>query len=306
MILVIEQLLNGLLYGVMLFLMAAGLTLIFGIMGIINLAHGSLYMIGAFAGVWAANHTGSVWIGLPVSIAAAMACGIAVEVGVIRRLYARSHLDQVLATFALVLIFNQLVSISFGKQPLFVHLPDWLVAPVTVLPGLTYPTFRLLFIALGLMVALGLYLLINRTRIGMLIRAGSTHRDMVRALGVNISILYTVVFALGAVLAGLAGFVMSPMLAVQVGMGEQILLVTFVVVVIGGVGSVKGAFVAAIFLGLADTSLRAFLPGLLKQFIPASQADALGIGLASMGIYFVMAAVLLFRPQGLFPVQGGH
>jgi len=300
MILLIEQLLNGLQYGVMLFLLAAGLTLIFGIMGVINLAHGSLFMVGAYAGTYVAGITGSFWIGLPAALLAAAVTGFLVEALVIRRLYARDHLDQVLATFALILIFNQLITLIFGRQPVFTLLPDAFSGSVELLPGLPYPTYRLLIIATGLLVAGGLYLLINRTRVGMLVRAGASNRDMVRALGVDIRLLYTVVFGLGALLAGLAGYMTGPISSVQVGMGEQILLATFVVVVVGGVGSIKGAFVAGIGLGVIDTMLRAFLPGMLRQVMAPSDADAIGLGIASMGIYLLMALVLLVRPRGLF------
>jgi branched-chain amino acid transport system permease protein len=304
MILLIEQLLNGLQYGVMLFLLAAGLTLIFGIMGVINLAHGSLFMVGAYAGTYVAGLTGSYWLGLPAALVAAGLAGFLVEVLVIRRLYTRDHLDQVLATFALILIANQLIVLVFGRQPVFTPLPDMFSGSVTLLPGLPYPTYRLLIIATGLLVAGGLYLLINKTRVGMLVRAGASNRDMVRALGVDIRLLYTVVFGLGALLAGLAGYMIGPISAVQVGMGEQILLATFVVVVVGGVGSIKGAFVAGIGLGVVDTMLRAFLPGLLRGVMPPSDADAIGLGVASMGIYLLMALVLLVRPRGLF--AAGH
>ncbi|MCP4565371.1 MAG: branched-chain amino acid ABC transporter permease [Bosea sp.] len=303
MTLVLEQLLNGLQFGVMLFLLAAGLTLIFGIMGVINLAHGSLYMVGAYAAAFAAAQTGSVIIAIIAGLAAAALVGMAMELFVLRRLYARDHLDQVLATFALILIFNQSVTLLFGRQPLFVSVPSVLNGSVELLPGLSYPIYRLLIIAVGLLVALGLYLLINRTRIGMLVRAGATHREMVRALGVDIRLLYTAVFGLGALLAGLAGLMAGPILAVQVGMGEQILIMTFVVVVIGGVGSIRGAFFGALLVGLVDTVLRAFLPGLLRQVMTGSEADALGAGLASMGIYMLMAVVLLVRPKGLFPAN---
>ncbi|HEV2508471.1 MULTISPECIES: branched-chain amino acid ABC transporter permease [Bosea] len=303
MTLVLEQLLNGLQFGVMLFLLAAGLTLIFGIMGVINLAHGSLYMVGAYAAAFAAAQTGSVFLAILAGLAAAAIVGMAMELFVLRRLYARDHLDQVLATFALILIFNQSVTLLFGRQPLFVSVPSVLNGSVQLLPGLTYPIYRLIIIAVGLLVALGLYLLINRTRIGMLVRAGATHREMVRALGVDIRLLYTAVFGLGALLAGLAGLMAGPILAVQVGMGEQILIMTFVVVVIGGVGSIRGAFFGALLVGLVDTVLRAFLPGLLRQVMTGSEADALGAGLASMGIYMLMAVVLLVRPKGLFPAN---
>ncbi|MCU4178157.1 branched-chain amino acid ABC transporter permease [Bosea sp. BH3] len=303
MTLVLEQLLNGLQFGVMLFLLAAGLTLIFGIMGVINLAHGSLYMVGAYASAFVAAQTGSVWLALLGGLAAAAIIGMVMELVVLRRLYARDHLDQVLATFALILIFNQSVTLLFGRQPLFVSVPPALNGSVQLLPGLTYPVYRLAIIAVGLLVALGLYLLINRTRIGMLVRAGATHREMVRALGVDIRLLYTAVFGLGALLAGLAGLMAGPILAVQVGMGEQILIMTFVVVVIGGVGSIRGAFFGALIVGLVDTSLRAFMPGLLRQVMAGPEADALGAGLASMGIYLLMAIVLLVRPKGLFPAH---
>lgn len=300
MIFFLEQLLNGLQYGVMLFLMAAGLTLIFGIMGVINLAHGALYMVGAYAGTLIAAQTGSFWIGIPVAVIVAALAGFAIEALVIRKLYARDHLDQVLATFALILLSNQAITWLVGRQPIPAVMPEALGLPIELLPGLYYPPYRLLIIAAGLLVALGLYLLINRTRIGMLVRAGATNREMVRALGVDIRMLYMIVFGLGALLAGLAGYLAGPIGSVQVGMGEQILLSTFVVVVVGGVGSIKGAFVAGIFLGVIDTMLRAFLPGLLRGVMPASEADALGIGIASMGIYLLMALVLLVRPRGLF------
>lgn len=303
MILLLEQLLNGLQFGVMLFLLAAGLTLIFGIMGVINLAHGSLYMVGAYAAAFTAARTGSLSLAVLAGLAGAAVTGMVVEFFVLRRLYARDHLDQVLATFALILTFNQAVTMLFGRQPIFVSVPPALNGSVLLLPGLTYPVYRLAIIVVGLFVALGLYFLINRTRIGMLVRAGATHREMVRALGVDIRLLYTVIFGLGALLAGLAGLMAGPILAVQVGMGEQILIVTFVVVVIGGVGSIRGAFLGALIVGLVDTLLRAFLPGLLRQVMPGSEADALGAGLASMGIYLLMAIVLLVRPKGLIPAH---
>ncbi|WP_108663007.1 branched-chain amino acid ABC transporter permease [Acuticoccus kandeliae] len=301
MLLIFEQILNGVQYGVMLFLLAAGLTLIFGIMQVINLAHGSLYMIGAYAGTWTAQQTGSFWLGLPAGLLAAAVAGVLIEAIVVRRLYDRDHLDQVLATFALILIFNQLVVIIFGRQPFFVAMPEGLQDSIQLLPGLQYPPYRLIIIAAGLGVAALLYLLITKTRIGMLVRAGATDREMVRALGVNVRLLYTVIFAFGALLAGLAGYLAGPIFAVQVGMGEQILLTTFVVVVIGGVGSIRGALVAGVILGVLDTCLRAFLPGILRVFMEGPDADALGAGIAAMGIYLLMAIVLLIRPQGLFP-----
>lgn len=303
MALLLEQLLNGVQFGVMLFLLAAGLTLVFGIMGIINLAHGSLYMIGAFAAAWVAAQTGSVLLALLGGLAAAAVVGMAVEYVVLRRLYARDHLDQVLATFGLILFFNQGMTILFGRQPLFVDLPEFLSGAVEVLPGVPYPVYRLLIIAVGLLVAFGLWLLIQKTRIGMLVRAGATHREMVRALGVDIRLLYTLVFGLGALLAGLAGVMAGPVYSVNVGMGEQILILTFVVVVIGGLGSIRGAMYGALLVGIVDTLLRAYAPGLLRVVMDASQADMLGAGLASMGVYLLMALVLLLRPRGLFPAH---
>jgi branched-chain amino acid transport system permease protein len=303
-ILVFEQLLNGVQLGVMLFLLAAGLTLIFGVMGVINLAHGSLYMVGAYAAALIAAKTGSPFLSVLSGLIAAGIVGMAMELAVLRRLYARDHLDQVLATFAMILFFNQATTMLFGRQPLFVAIPPLLSGSVELLPGLVYPIFRLAVIAVGLLVAAGLYVLINKTRIGMLLRAGAAHRQMVRALGVDVRMLFTVVFGLGALLAGLAGVMAGPILAVQVGMGEQILIMTFVVVVIGGVGSVRGALFGALLVGIVDTLLRAFLPGLLRGVLQGSEADALAAGLSSMGVYMLMALVLLARPKGLFPADG--
>lgn len=303
MALLLEQLLNGVQLGVTLFLLAAGLTLVFGIMGVINLAHGSLYMSGAFAAAWVAAQTGSVLLALAGGIAAAAVVGMAIEYVMLRRLYARDHLDQVLATFGLILFFNQGITILFGRQPLFVNLPEFLSGAVEILPGVPYPVYRLVIIAAGLLVALGLYLLIQKTRIGMLVRAGATHREMVRALGVDIRLLYTLVFGLGALLAGFAGVMAGPVYSVNVGMGEQILILTFVVVVIGGVGSIRGAMFGALLVGIVDTLLRAYVPGLLRGVMDASQADMLGAGLASMGVYLLMALVLLLKPRGLFPAH---
>ena len=304
MTLALEQILNGFQFGIMLFLMAAGLTLIFGIMNVINLAHGSLYMIGAYGAALVAAKTGSFLLAVPAGLIAAAIAGLLIEFIVIRKLYDRDHLQQVLATFGLILFINEGATILFGRTPLFVGMPPLLSGSVEIIPGVPYPTYRIAIMAVGLLVALGLYLLVNKTRIGMLVRAGSTHREMVRALGVDIRLLYTVVFGLGALLAGLAGLMAGPLLAVQVGMGEQILILTFVVVVIGGLGSIRGAFYGALIVGVTDTLLRAFLPGLLKTVMNASEADALGAGLSSMGIYLVMALVLLIRPQGLFHAQG--
>jgi branched-chain amino acid transport system permease protein len=302
--LLFEQSLNGLQFGVMLFLLAAGLTLVFGIMGLINLAHGSLYMIGAYAAAYVGDLTGSFVLAILAGLAAAAIAGIAVEVIVLRRLYRRDHLHQVLATFGLILFFNEGMSILFGRQPLFANVPAALAGAVTLPGGLRYPVYRLLIIAAGLLVAGFLYLLIQRTRAGMLVRAGATNRDMVRALGVNVRLLYTAVFGLGALLAGLAGAMAGPLLSVQIGMGEQILILTFVVIVIGGIGSIRGAVVGALLVGFVDTLVRAFLPGLLRGVMSTSSADSIGGGISSISVYLLMAIVLLWRPRGLFPAHG--
>ncbi|RFZ86247.1 branched-chain amino acid ABC transporter permease [Shinella sp. WSJ-2] len=301
--LLIEQLLNGLQLGVMLFLMAAGLTLIFGVMGLINLAHGSLYMIGAFACAVVASATGSFWLGLIASLAAAAGVGALIEVAVIRRLYDRDHLDQVLATFALILILSEGARWLFGSFPLYLDIPKLLQGAVPLPGGGQYQLYRLAIIAVGIVVAVGLYLLISRTRLGMRIRAGESDREMIAALGVDISTLYTVVFALGAALAGLAGALVGALQSVQVGMGEPVLILAFVVIVIGGIGSIKGALIGAVIVGVVDTMGRFLLPSLLALTMPAAQATTIGAALASMLIYVVMALILAFRPSGLFAAQ---
>ncbi|MCY0149996.1 branched-chain amino acid ABC transporter permease [Hoeflea sp. G2-23] len=296
----IEQILNGLQLGVMLFLMAAGLTLIFGVMGLINLAHGSLFMVGGFVCAAVAAYTGSFWLGLVASLVAAAALGALVEMVVIRRLYDRDHLDQVLATFALVLMFSEGVRFVFGSFPLYLDPPAMLSGPVMLPGGLPYPAYRLAIIVAGLLVAIGLGLLISRTRLGMQIRAGESDREMIAALGVDIRFLYTVVFALGAGLAGFAGALIGAIQSVQVGMGEPVLILAFVVIVIGGIGSIRGALVAALIVGLVDTMGRFLLPTLLATVMEASAARGVGAALASMLIYLLMAVVLVFKPKGLF------
>ncbi|MCT8160143.1 branched-chain amino acid ABC transporter permease [Pseudoruegeria sp. SHC-113] len=299
-LLLAEQILNGLQFGVMLFLMAAGLTLIFGVMGLINLAHGSLYMVGAFAAAAVAGATGSFALGLMAALTAAAMAGALVEILVIRRLYARDHLDQVLATFALILIFSEGTRWLFGSFPLFLDVPAALSGPVTLPGGIQYPLCRLALIGIGLLVAGGLGLLITRTRIGIQIRAGENDREMIAALGVDISRLYTLIFALGAALAGLAGALVGAIQSVQVGMGEPVLILAFVVIVIGGIGSIKGAFIGALLVGLTDTLGGIFLPELFKLFMDPATATSAGASLASMLIYILMGAVLIFRPTGLF------
>jgi branched-chain amino acid transport system permease protein len=303
-ILLLEQLLNGLQLGVMLFLLAAGLTLVLGIMNLVNLAHGSLYMVGAFVAASVVQAGGPFLLALAVALPATALVGMAVEVVALRKLYSRGHLDQVLATFGLILFFNELVRILWGPRALFLDVPGWLAFTVEIIPGAPYPAYRLAVIVLGIAVAIFLYLLTSRTRLGMLIRAGASNREMVGALGVDIKRLYTLVFGLGACLAALAGAVAGPIYAVEVGMGEDILILTFVVIVIGGIGSVRGALVGALLVGLADTLGRAFLPSLFKLFLTPAAADGVGASLASMAIYILMAAVLIWRPRGLFPGHG--
>jgi branched-chain amino acid transport system permease protein len=304
MTLLFEQLLNGLQFGAMLFLLAAGLTLIFGIMGVVNLTHGSFYMVGAYCAAYAIGTTGSFLAGVLAALLGAGLYGLSVEVLVIRKLYKRDHLYQVLATFGLLLFSNEAVSLIFGRRPPLVGIPSFLEGAVTLAPGFQYPLIRLSFIAIGALVAVGLWWLVNRTRIGMLIRAGADDREMVDALGIDIKKLYTLVFGLGALLCGLAGVMAAPLLAVEIGMGERILITTFVVIVIGGVGSVRGALAGALLVGMVDSMGRAFLPQLLGAVFSPATADPLAAGLASASIYVLMAIVLIARPGGLFPARG--
>lgn len=300
----VMQCLNGLQLGVLLFLMAAGLTLVFGIMNFVNLAHGSLYMMGAFIAASVYNHTGSFGLAALALVPAMLAIGLAVEYIALKKLYDRDHLDQVLATFGLILFFNELARMIWGASPYYMEVPDWLSGTIDLF-GITYPAYRFLIIVVGLAVAGGCYLLIHKTRLGMLIRAGATHRQMVGALGVNIVLLNSLLFGLGAILAGVAGLMAGPILSVQPGMGEPILILTMVVIVIGGIGSVRGAFLAALIVGVVDTLGRTLLPALLRSLLDRSTADTAGPALASMLIYLVMAVVLAVRPQGLFPVKHG-
>jgi branched-chain amino acid transport system permease protein len=303
MLYLIEQCLNGIQLGMLLFLLAAGLTLIFGIMDLVNLAHGSLYMIGAYFAATFAALTGSFIAGAFLALIATLLVGMAVEVIAMRRLYGRDHLDHVLGTFGLILFFNELVRLIWGPAGMTLSLPSQMLTAVQVLPGVYYPVYRLVIILATLVVALLLYILVMRTRIGMLIRAGASNREMVGALGVNIKLLYTLVFGLGAALAGFAGLMQAPILTVQIGMGENILILAFVVIIIGGIGSIRGAFVASILVGLIDTIGRAFLPDLARLFLSYSAGSSLGTAVSSMLIYVLMAAILVFRPEGLFPAN---
>jgi branched-chain amino acid transport system permease protein len=302
-LLLLEQSLNGLQFGLMLFLLAAGLTLVFGIMDMINLAHGSLYMIGAFLTASLVQATGSFWLGVLLALAATAAIGASLEFTLLRQLYQRDHLSQVLATFALILISNELVRMIWGPQPVALDAPAALSGAVEIVPGLQYSAFRLAIIGVGLVVAVSLYLLISKTRIGMWVRAGASNREMALAMGVNVKLVFTVVFALGAALCALAGAMLGPLLAVQVGMGENILILAFVVTVIGGIGSIRGAFAGALLVGVVDTFGRAFLPMLLNALLPTGIASDAGATLASIAIYVLMAAVLFWKPQGLFPAR---
>jgi branched-chain amino acid transport system permease protein len=285
--LIVEQLLNGVQFGVMLFLMAAGLTLVFGIMNMINLAHGSLYMAGAFLAAALVHVTGSFFLAVIIAVPATGVLGALMELGVLRRFYVRTHLEQVLVTFGLILVLNEITRLIWGPVPVPLPLPAILAGSIEVFPGISYPTFRLAILAVGAVVAVALYLVVVHTRAGMWVRAGASNRTMASALGVNVDFVFSIVFAVGAALAGLAGIMAGPIFAVQVGMGEPILILAFVVTVIGGIGSIRGAFIAALLIGIVDTFGRVLLP-------PA---------LGSMVIFVLMAMILAWRPQGLFPLQ---
>ena len=302
-ILLVEQALNGLQFGLMLFLLAAGLTLVFGVMDMINLAHGSLYMVGAFLGAWLVGLSGSFTLGLIGAVFGTALFGMLLESTLLRPLYARDHLSQVLATFALILILNDGTRMVFGSD-LPLSAPQALAGPVQLLPGLAYPAYRLLIIAAGLLLAALLYLLVNKTRMGALVRAGASNREMATAMGVDIKRLFTGVFGIGAALCAVAGVLMGPLLAVQVGMGESILILAFVVIVIGGIGSIRGALVGALLVGLVDTAGRALIPPLFGLLMGPDAASNAGSAVASILIYVLMAAVLFWRPRGLFPAHG--
>jgi branched-chain amino acid transport system permease protein len=303
-ILLLEQALNGLQLGLMLFLLAAGLTLVFGIMDMVNLAHGSLYMVGAYLIATATQASGSFWWGLVAGVAGTAIFGVLLEVSVLRRLYRRDHVTQVLGTFAILLMCNESVRMIWGSQPLSLNPPAALAGPVELFPGFFYPSFRLLIIVVGLATALLLYLLVTRTRLGMQVRAGASNRDMAQAMGTNVQRLFTAVFGLGAALCALAGGMLGPLLSVQVGMGESILILAFVVIVIGGIGSIRGALVGALLVGMVDSGGRSLLPMLFESLFGAALAAEAAPVVASILIYVLMAAVLFFKPRGLFPAHG--
>src|SRR5215469_3842220 len=302
--LVLVQILNGLQLGVLLFLIAAGLTLVFGVMDLINLAHGVQYMLGAYLAVTFYALTGSFLAALVLALVATLAFALALELLVFRRLYARDHLDHVMATFGIILFVDQGVKLVWGAAPLSLPIPELLSGSVTLMGGLLYPVWRIVIIGSGLAVAAGLYVLVGHTRIGMLVRAGATNAPLVSALGVNIRRLFMLVFGFGAMLAGFAGVMIAPILSVEPGMGDTILILAFVVIVIGGIGSIRGAFLAALLIGLVDTLGRSFSVDILRLVMGPSPARTVGPAIASMLIYLLMALVLYIRPTGLFPAKG--
>jgi branched-chain amino acid transport system permease protein len=302
--LIAEQLLNGLQFGLMLFLIAAGLTLVFGILDILNVAHGSLYMAGAYVAAQTMQATQSFLLAVVVSAVVTGLVGLIIELILVRRLVVRDHLAQVLGTFAIILIANDVVKMIWGPAPVMMSMPAALSGPVHILPNMLYPAYRLVIIAVGLAAALGLYLFVTRTRAGVLVRAGASNRQMATLMGVRVPLLFLGVFVLGAMLAALAGAMLGPVTAIQAGMGEQILILVLVCIVIGGIGSIRGAFVGALLVGFVDTAGRAFLPTLLKIFFSPAVASSVGPTLAALSIYILMAVVLVFRPAGLFPARG--
>ena len=299
--LALVQILNGLQFGLILFLIAAGLTLVFGVMDFINLAHGVQYMVGAYLFAAFTAMTGSFVAGLALALPAALIFGLLLELLIFRHLYDRNHLDQVLATFGVIIFLNQAVKTLWGAAPLSVPIPEALSGAIEITDGMLYPVYRLVIIAVGLAVGLALYLVVNKTKLGMLVRAGASNAAMVSALGVNIRFLFTIVFGVGAMLAGFAGAMVAPILSVEPGMGDNVLILAFVVIVIGGIGSIRGAFISALLIGLVDTLGRFFAPVLLRALLDPSAASQTGRAVAPMLIYILMAAVLFFRPSGLFP-----
>ena len=302
--LILEQAFNGLQAGVTLFLVAAGLTLILGIMDVVFLAHGAQVMIGAYAAAAITAATGNFYIGLLLAVLVTFASGYLLEFLLIRHLYRRDHMEQVLATFGLILFFNELIRIGFGPAALYSDLPPSLSGFVEILPGTPYPVYRLGVILVGLACAVAIHMFVSRTRIGAMVRAGANNPEMTAALGINIKILFRLIFATGACFAGVAGMMLGPITAVQPGMGEPLLILSLVVIIIGGIGSVRGAFIAAIIVGLVDTLGRVFLPAMLRLVVDQATADGAGPAVASMLVYIVMAVVLIFRPTGLFPAKG--
>ena len=300
----VVQVLNGLQFGVLLFLIAAGLTLVFGVMDFINLAHGVQYMLGAYLAVAFYALTGNFLITLFLALAAALLFGLLLEFVVFRHLYDRDHLEQVIATFGIIIFLNQAVKTVWGAAPLTLPIPEIFTGSIVLMPGLLYPVWRLVIIASGLAVGVLLNVLVSRTRVGMLVRAGATNARIVSALGVDIRRLFMIVFGFGTMLAAFAGAMIAPILSVEPGMGDTVLILAFVVIVIGGIGSMRGAFLAALLIGLVDTLGRSFAIDILRLVMAPSPARTVGPAIASMLIYLLMALVLYFRPAGLFPTRG--
>jgi branched-chain amino acid transport system permease protein len=304
-ILLLLELLNGLQFGLILFLISAGLTLVFGVMNFINLAHGVQYMVGAYFVAALTKLTGSFLLGLALALPSALLFGLLLEVLIFRHLYDRDHLDQVLATFGLILFLDQAVKFLWGAAPLSVPIPDILSGSIELIDGLGYPVYRLAITGAGLAIAILLYVLVTRTKIGMRVRAGATHPTMIAALGVDIRRLFTIVFGFGAMIAGLGGAMVAPILSVEPSMGDNVLILAFVVIVIGGIGSIRGAFLAALLIGIVDTVGRTLTSQLLLFLLPPAVASQTGRAIAPMLIYVLMAAVLFFRPAGLFSAKRG-
>jgi branched-chain amino acid transport system permease protein len=300
-LLLLEQTLNGVQLGVLLFLMASGLTLVLGIMNVVNLAHGSLFMLGAYFVVTFGEWTGSYSLAVVLAFAGCFLLGLFLEFLLMRRLYKLDHLYQVLCTFGVILILNESTRWIWGTQPLRSPIPPWLAGLVEVIPGVPYPIYRLVIIGLGLVVALMLYILIGHTRLGMMIRAGASNAVIAGAMGINLKLLFTIIFSFGAALAGLAGVAAAPILTVYAGVGDEILILSLVVIVIGGLGSVRGAFAGAMLVGVADTLGRAYFRQAMVIFLPPADADAVVPALTSMLVYSLMALILFFKPSGLLP-----
>lgn len=302
--LVIAQILNGIQLGLMLFLIASGLTLIFGIMDLINLAHGSLYMFGAYFAASIAGRTGSFWLSVGGGVLATALAAVVIEILIMRRLYVRDHLTQVLATFALILISNDLVRLIWGPQPVLYNTPEAFRGPVDLpILGISYPAYRLLLIVIGALVAVLLFVVVSRTKAGMWVRAGASDRQMAAVMGVRINLLFTGIFALGAALSALAGALTGPILSVQIGMGEEILILAFLVIVIGGIGSIRGALLASLLVGIVDTAGRVLIPVMVRQLELGNLGTNIGSTLASVLIYLLMAVILTLKPEGLFPAR---
>lgn len=295
------QVINGVQLGLLLFLVASGLTLVFGILDFVNLAHGSIYMIGAFICASLTLFFGSFLLAVLVALPLTGLVGYAIERIVARNLYDKDHLDHVLGTFGLILVLDTSAHLIWGPEGISVPLPQWLDGQVELFEGAVIPKFRLLIIATGLAVAGGLVWLVNYTRLGMLIRAGASNRAMVSALGIDIKTLFALVFALGSMMAGLAGMQILLISEASIGMGGEIIITAFVVIIVGGIGSMKGAFIAAIIIGLIETLGRAFLDSLFELVMSENAAETAAPAVSAMMIYILMAVILALRPQGLFP-----